>query len=196
MIINILLFDDFETLDVFGPVEMFGTLSDEYALNYISKDGGPVKSHHGAWILTDSLDSFKEDGILFIPGGFGTRPLVDDPDYVSTVRDLCDKSKYCLTVCTGSALLGKTGLLKGLRATSNKIALEWVMSLDPDVKWLKSSRWAADGKYWSSSGVSAGMDMAIGFIQEKNGREKALQVCQFTEYIWNENMDEDPFSMT
>lgn len=193
MILNILLFDDFETLDVFGPVEVFGNLPDNYTLKYLSRNGGLIRSRHGVEVSTQSIDLFSEDGILFTPGGYGIRPLVKDSVYVDMVKELCEKSSYCLTVCTGSALLAKTGLLEGLKATSNKLSFNWVVSIDPEVEWQKKARWSVDGKYWTSSGVSAGIDMALAFVEQLNGRNHAERVAKFMEYIWNENMDNDPF---
>jgi putative intracellular protease/amidase len=195
MILNILLFNDFETLDVFGPVEVFGNLPRDYEPRYISKDGGSVKSRHGARIITEPIESFSPDGILFIPGGYGIRPLVEDLEYVEMVRDLCETSRFCLTVCTGSALLAKTGLLNGLHATSNKISLDWVVSVNQSVNWLKNARWAVHGKYWTSSGVSAGTDMALAFVEHMDGRDEAERVAKFMEYIWNEDSENDPFSI-
>jgi len=195
MILNILLFDDFETLDVFGPVEVFGNLPKDYELRYISRDGGTIKSRHSARIITEPIESFSPDGILLIPGGYGIRPLVEDPEYVEMVRDLCETSRFCLTVCTGSALLAKTGLLNGLRATSNKLSFNWVVSVNQSVNWLKNARWAVHGKYWTSSGVSAGTDMALAFVEQMNGRDEAERVAKFMEYIWNEDSDNDPFEI-
>lgn len=194
MILNILLFDDFETLDVFGPVEVFGNLPDDYVIRYLSRDGGLIKSRHGVEVATEPMGRFSEDGILFIPGGYGTRPLVEDESYISMVRDLCEMSSYCLTVCTGSAILARTGLIKDLKATSNKLSFDWVVSVDPEVKWLEKARWAVDGKYWTSSGVSAGIDMSLAFVEHLNGRSEADRVSRFMEYIWNEDMEDDPFS--
>jgi putative intracellular protease/amidase len=194
MDINILLFDDYETLDVFGPVEVFGNIGKSYSLRYLSLEGGLIRSRHGFLVHTDPLQEFVEDGILFIPGGYGTRVLVSDGDYINMVRDLASRSRYCLTVCTGSAILAKTGLLKGLKATSNKISFDWVKTIDHEVLWIKRARWVADEKFWTSSGVSAGIDMALGFVEMINGRGKALEAAHFMEYMWNENMQEDPFS--
>ncbi len=194
MDINILLFDDFETLDVFGPVEVFGNVGKSYSLRYISLEGGLIRSRHGFLVHTSSLEEFMEDGILFIAGGYGVRPLVNDESYLDMVKELVYRSTYCMTVCTGSALLAKTGLLKGKKATSNKISFDWVKSVDPEVLWLPRARWSVDGKYWTSSGVSAGIDMALAFVEKYNGRDKALEAARFIEYLWNENMEEDPFS--
>lgn len=76
-------------------------------------------------------------------------------------------SQNCLTVCTGSALLAKTGLLNMKKATSNKKAFAWVKSVNNNVKWVEEARWVVDGKFYTSSGVSAGMDMVLGFIRDQ-----------------------------
>ncbi|MDY0235607.1 MAG: DJ-1/PfpI family protein [Gudongella sp.] len=195
MTVNIVLFNDFETLDAFGPIEIFGTLRDEFDLRFISESGGEVKSVHGVKILTEPFSSFKSNEILFIPGGMGVRGLVENKTYVDLLRDFSNASKYILTVCTGSALLGKTGLLNHKAATSNKIAFDWVKSIAPAVDWQENARWSVDDKYYTSSGVSAGMDMALGFIRDIFSREKADKAAKYIEYIWNDNPDYDPFSL-
>ncbi len=193
MDINILLFDDFETLDAFGPVEVFGCI-EEYRLRYVSFNGGTVVSKQGIRILTENIDDVDQHGILLIPGGQGTRALVNDSEFIEKLSDYIMKSEYCLTVCTGSALLAKTGLLDNIRATSNKKAFEWVKSVNTNVLWVKEARWVADQKYYTSSGVSAGIDMALGFVSEMFGMDKAREVCRHIEYIWNFDPDNDPYA--
>jgi transcriptional regulator GlxA family with amidase domain len=61
------------------------------------------------------------------------------------------------------------------------------------VRWEKRARWVADGKYYTSSGVSAGIDMALGFIEERHGQKKALETAKQIEYLWNEDRGNDPF---
>ncbi len=91
------------------------------------------------------------------------------------------------------SLLAKTGLLDNHNATSNKKAFEWVRSISNDVKWIRNARWVADGKYYTSSGVSAGMDMALGFISDLFGKDKANQIANDIEYIWNSNKETNVF---
>ncbi len=194
MDINVLLFDDFETLDVFGPVEIFGH-GPEYTLRYVSAEGGVVKSRHGAEIMTEPIVNADFSAILLIPGGFGTRPLVDDFAYIEELTEIAAQSAFCLTVCTGSGLLAKTGLLDGRRATSNKRAFAWAKSVNPAVDWVEHARWVRDGKFYTSSGVSAGMDMALGFIADRLGIEQAGEIASAIEYIWNTDKDNDPFAI-
>lgn len=193
MNINIILFPDFETLDVFGPVEILGHIK-EYHLNFLSLKGGLIKSRHNTEIMTKPLDKVNYSGILFLPGGQGTRELVKDVLFIDTIRHLAQISDYCLTVCTGSALLAETGLLNGKRATSNKRAFSWVEAVNPQVKWVPAARWVIDGNCYTSSGVSAGIDMTLGFIADRFDRKTAREIADNTEYLWNEDQDMDPFS--
>jgi transcriptional regulator GlxA family with amidase domain len=98
-----------------------------------------------------------------------------------------------LTVCTGTALLAKTGLLDGRSATSNKRAFDWVCSTGEKVNWVKRARWVVDGKYYTSSGVSAGMDMTLGFLNDLHGNAFAKEVASQVEYRWQQNKEEDDF---
>ncbi|EFB91818.1 hypothetical protein HMPREF7215_1416, partial [Pyramidobacter piscolens W5455] len=128
------------------------------------------------------------------PGGRGTRPLAGDGEFLAALRELADASTYCLSVCTGSALLAGCGALNGREATSNKRALDWVTSCGEKVLWRGQARWVADGKFYTSSGVSAGMDMALGFVADRFGRERAAEIARQIEYRWNDDPDDDPFS--
>lgn len=66
--------------------------------------------------------------VLFIPGGTGARSFILQPDFIAQIKTLAQNSHYVLTVCTGSALLAKTGLLDGKLSTSNERSFEWVKS--------------------------------------------------------------------
>ena len=193
MDVNILLFSDFETLDAFGPVEVLGRI-EEYRLRFVSANGGIIKSSQGVSIITDTLESIDFSGILIVPGGQGTRHLIGDNTFIERLSAIALQSQYCLTVCTGSALLAKTNLLNGRKATSNKRAFEWVQSVNSEVKWISHARWVVDGKFYTSSGVSAGIDMTLGFISDQFGIDKAAEIAQSIEYIWNSNKNDDLFA--
>jgi putative intracellular protease/amidase len=196
MNVGVLLFDDFETLDAFGPVEIFGRLVDLYAVKFYSLNGGQVTNRHGVSVLTDSLENISEGLDLFlIPGGFGTRKEVDNSLLIDKIREISNSSKYVLTVCTGTALLAKTGLLDNKKATSNKIAFAWVVTNGVNVIWNKNARWTVDGKFYTSAGVSAGMDMALGFLADQHGIEFARRFAVEIEYNWTEDKDNDTFKV-
>ncbi|MEO6546973.1 MAG: DJ-1/PfpI family protein [Ferruginibacter sp.] len=194
MNVGVLLFEDFETLDVFGPVEIFGRLTEHYTINFYSLPGGQIKNMHGVSILTVGLAEIKMGiDIFLIPGGHGTRKEINNTLLIDHIRMISKLSKFVLTVCTGSALLAKTGLLDRRKATSNKRAFDWVITNGENVNWLRKSRWAVDEKYYTSSGVSAGMDMTLGFISDLHGIELARQVAFQIEYNWVEDKDNDNF---
>jgi putative intracellular protease/amidase len=192
--LSVLLFHNFETLDVFGPVEIFGRLKDLYHVAFYSLEGGLITNDHNVTIDTLPLEELEfGTDIFLIPGGYGTRHEVDNEELISQIKSICEKSNYVHTVCTGTALLARTGLLNGLKATSNKKAFQWVMTQGPEVLWQPKARWVVDGKYYTSSGVSAGMDMALGFLSEIHGVDFARQVAYTIEYRWNEDKDQDDF---
>lgn len=194
MQVSVLLFDEFETLDVFGPVEILGRLKDLYSIAFYSVRGGLVQNSHGIQLTTRSWDLIgKGTDIFLIPGGHGTRQGVGDPELIDVIRQVSENSRYVFTVCTGTALLAKTGLLDGRKATSNKRAFDWVTSQRDQVNWVRKARWVVDGKYYTSSGVSAGMDMTLGFLSDIHGMPFARQVAFQMEYNWSEDKDSDPF---
>ena len=165
MDIYFLFFENFETLDIFGPIEILSRI-DNATLHYISLLGGLIKSRQGYAIKTVSTIECRPNSVLVIPGGQGTRKLVNDDIFISKLRTLCQSAEYVLSICTGSVLLAKTGVLDNRKATSNKKAFEWVQSVSSNVNWIRKARWVVDGKYYTSSGVSAGMDMALGFVND------------------------------
>jgi putative intracellular protease/amidase len=194
MKVAILLFEDFETLDVFGPVEILGRLRDHYQISFYSLSGGLVKNNHGVSILTENLEEINNGvDIFLIPGGSGTRKEVNNLLLIDKIRGIAQLSKFVFTVCTGSALLAKTGLLDGKKATSNKRAFNWVVTQAQNVNWIKKARWTTDNKYYTSSGVSAGIDMTIGFLNDIHGIEFARKVAFDIEYNWREDKEDDNF---
>ncbi len=180
MQISVILFDDFTALDAFGPVEVFSL--PEYKISYHSLRGGAISNRQGINIMTEDFSNIPEDNIILIPGGMGTRKHVYDVELIGAIKKLAVASKYCLTVCTGSALLAQTGLLDGKKATSNKHSLNWVKGFGKDVQWDETARYVQDGKYYTASGVSAGIDMALAFIKDYFDEEKVAAIRARMEY--------------
>ncbi|HTQ30005.1 MAG TPA: DJ-1/PfpI family protein, partial [Opitutaceae bacterium] len=193
--IGAVLFDGFELLDFFGPLEMFGLLESEAKITVVAEKAGPVKSSAGpSGVAEVTLADSGGFDILLIPGGIGTRREMTSVPFLAELKRLAEASRIVATVCTGSLLLAKTGLLDGRRATSNKRAFQLVKRAVPTVEWVAKARWVEDGKYFTSSGVSAGMDMALAVIAKLRGRERALQVASRAEYEWHEDSSWDPFA--
>lgn len=192
MVFNILLFPDFETLDVFGPVEIFGKLENT-TIRYFSEKGGSISNLDGVRIETQPVSKITDLDVLFIPGGMGARTEVNNTELLKQIKSISEQSLFVLTVCTGSAILAKTGLLDHKKATSNKRSFEWVKSCSDKVLWVNEARWVVDSNYYTSSGVSAGIDMALGFVADQFGVEEARKIAFRIEYRWLEDKDADEF---
>jgi len=191
---SVILFEEFTLLDAFGPVNVFAMLKDRYAIEFFSLRGGIVRTHPDLTFATRPLREIESTDVLLVPGGFGTRNLVGDDEFLAELRRSVGVSDFVLSVCTGSALLAKAGSLRSRRATSNKLAFDWVSSQDTEVDWVRRARWTVDGKFYTSSGVSAGIDMSLGFVADQLGVETARKLASAMEYRWKENSEDDPFA--
>lgn len=191
------LFNEFETLDVFGPVEVLGKLPAVTGFRFVSLHGGIITSSQKVPIITERYQLRRPDPgfILLLPGGFGTRREVGHPPQLQALRQLVEAAGFVLSVCTGAALLARTGSLDGKQATTNKRAFGWVAEQGPQVKWVKKARWVRAGNLYTASGVSAGMDMALGFIADQFGQAVAEQIAAGIEYLWNRDREADPFAI-
>jgi len=198
LIVLTLLFDGFELLDVFGPLEMFGftnILKDNIELKFISENGLPVKSSAGPASVVDySFSDVIHSDVLLIPGGAGTRTEVNNKVLIKWLTNQCDKTNIIASVCTGAALMAKAGILNNLPATTNKMFFEWVTSINSKVEWIAEARWIESNNIYTASGVSAGMDMALSLISKLYGQEVAMQVANGTEYEWHQDASYDPFA--
>lgn len=192
--VNVVVFDGFEPLDVFGPFDVF-THTDAVGVRIFSLDGpGATVSEGGARVEALGPEEIDPRGVLLIPGGSGTRALVGDGRWLSSLRRLAAQSSQVLTVCTGSALLAAAGALDGRRTTSNDLAFDWVVGTGERVDWIKEARWVVDGKFRTSSGISAGIDMALDYVEDTCGPEAADKVSAQMEYIRNRESGYDPFA--
>lgn len=193
--IGAVLFQGFELLDLYGPLEILGTLEERVTLTTLAEKTGPVPSHQGPQGWADAtLDDPAAYDLLVIPGGMGTRREVNNPAFIKALGLHISRARWVASICTGSALLAKTGLLDGHRATSNKAALDWVRSQGPRVHWQNRARWVEDGRFFTSSGVSAGMDMALALITRLYGEATSQAIANRAEYVWNKDPDNDPFA--
>lgn len=189
------LFDGFELLDLYGPLELVGLLEGRVGIVTVGERVGAIRSSQAPSGVADvSIFESRAFDVLLVPGGAGTRRLVADERFLQAVSRHAKTAKYVASVCTGSAILAKAGLLDGRRATSNKRAFAWVKSQGPKVEWVPQARWVEDGRFFTSSGVSAGMDMTLGLIQRLFDRETSIRIAQRAEYEWHEDSGWDPFA--
>jgi transcriptional regulator GlxA family with amidase domain len=193
--VGIILFEGFELLDVFGPAEAFGALRNEFELVLVAAEAGPVKSSQGPRAIADAgfADCPRLD-ILLVPGGIGTRSEVENASLLASIRRLADRAELVLSVCTGAALLARAGLLDGRRATTNKRSFGWVKQQGPQTRWVEQARFVEDGNLWTSSGVTAGIDMALAVIARLSGTEVAETIALRIEHVWQSDPGFDPFA--
>lgn len=193
--LGVVLFPGFELLDVFGPAEMFGVLKGQVEVSLVAQTAGPVPSAQGpSAVAPYGFADCPHLDLILVPGGIGTRDEVDNPVMLEWLRVRVAAAEVAMTVCTGTSLLARAGVLDGHRATTNKMVFQWVAEQGPKVTWVKEARWVEDGKFVTSSGVSAGMDMALAVIGRLFGAETSRVVALGTEYEWHQDAGWDPFA--
>jgi putative intracellular protease/amidase len=194
-----ILYPGFEMLDMFGPLEMSMIPPEQLTIHMVAEQAGPVPAAMGMAIggpktVADyGFDDAPELDILLLPGGFGTLPELENPRMLGFLSQRSKAAQITCSVCSGSALLAKAGVLDGYRATSNKQLFVLATSQSDKVTWVEEARWVDDGPVVTASGVSAGTDMALAIIQRLWGEEVARQTAEFAEYTWHEDADSDPF---
>jgi transcriptional regulator GlxA family with amidase domain len=195
--VGILIFDGVEVLDFAGPYEVFSRTrttpgpearrSDESApfrVFTVARTRDTVRATGGLGVVPDhdfagapSLD------LLVVPGGFGTRPLLEDRETLDWIRRRAAAAGQVASVCTGALLLAKVGLLAGRRATTHFNALDLLGSLDPTITVERGVRFVEDGIV-TSAGVAAGIDMSFQLVARRCGRVVAEETARYIEYPW------------
>ncbi|MFK4068464.1 GlxA family transcriptional regulator [Streptomyces sp. NPDC029674] len=180
----VVLFDDVQSLDVTGPVEVFAGASScladptsGYLLHTASLGGGPVRASSGLTLVPDStLADAPAPHTLLVPGGLGTRD--EARELTDWLRENAPRAERLVSVCTGALRLAEAGLLEGRRATTHwafcdRLAREYPgVEVDPDPIYVR------DGHIATSAGVTAGIDLALALVEEDLGREVALTVAR------------------
>jgi len=179
--IGILVYDGYNTLDAIGPYQVLSQLMGVNVF-FIAKEKGLIKNQRGLKVQVDkSIADVNQLDILLIPGGAAeTFKMSLDTAVLSWIRKIDKTSTYTTSVCTGAWILGASGLLKGKNATTNWYRAEEMLKRYGAT--FKPERWVKDGKYWTSAGVTAGMDMALGIINELMGEKYTKGVMLDMEY--------------
>ena len=192
---GIFIFDGVEVLDFAGPFEVFsrtrlqpGTASrrsDETApfeVFTIAATREVVRATGGLCVVPQhDFASAPRVDLLVIPGGFGTRALLEDTPTLDWIRRTAGAARTVTSVCTGSLLLARAGLLAGRRATTHWGALDLLAGIDPTVTVEREARVVTDGIV-SSAGVAAGIDMAFAVVESICGRAVADETAHYIEY--------------
>ncbi|KAF9277153.1 hypothetical protein BGZ68_009506 [Mortierella alpina] len=157
------IYDNFDLLDVMGPMRVFGEKETELdiKINFIASSLKPIKSSQQVMVTPHyTLDSAPKMDLFFLPGASAIKPVTEKSAVMRQLKARVKDSTWTMTVCVGAGILAKTGLMDGFKMTTNKAAFKWIVDYignTTSVTWVKRARWVQDGKYVTSSGLSAGM---------------------------------------
>lgn len=195
--VAIVVFDEVEVLDFAGPFEVFSALrldeakrresSSPYDVVVAGAAPGIVHCRGGLKVQPDcavgDLDPASLD-TLMVPGGYGVRPLLQDPAFLAWLRLAGPQPRRLASVCTGSLLLAEAGQLDGVQATTHWKSLDWMARDWPSVLVQRGRHWVIDGRIATSAGISAGIDLALKLIEADFGEALARATAAHMEYPW------------
>jgi len=188
--IGILIFDEVEVMDFTGPFEVFNVAGRRDNLKpfnvfTVSEKDAPVLARGALAVKAHyHFGNCPEMDILLVPGGYGTRPLLDNQAVLDWIKEKAGEMEHLLSVCTGALLLGKLGLLDGLDCTTHFMALDFLREIAPNAKVHDEGRFYDNGKIITSAGVSAGIDMAFHMVEKLESRTMAEETARYIEYPW------------
>lgn len=178
MEVNVILFDDFDSLDAFGPVDVFGRASGKFHINYLSVGGNIVNSMQGVKVWTEPLEVSKIQGIVVIPGGNGARRLLfQDAEAAAEIKKAVMKSEICMMVGNGAAVIAQSGLLYRRKIADCKVDQNWRRLFMGGVSIVENASWVADGKFYSSASSMTGIDMALGVVADMEDVDLAYYIA-------------------
>ena len=195
--VGILVFDDVEVLDFCGPFEVFSVARRDEARRLEEKSPfevllvaetlDPVTASGGMRVLPDLAfaDCLPLD-VLVVPGGMGTRREMANEALLAFLKVQARTAGVVASVCTGSLLLGRAGLLEGLRATTHWASLDLLARLFPGVKVDGAAHVVEEGKFFTSAGISAGIDLALRLVARLCGEPAARAAARRMEYPYPE----------
>jgi len=180
MQIAIPLFDRFTMLDAVGPYQVLSALP-ETEVRWLGPEAGPVgdESHTATMVADGRWEDVPRPDVVVVPGGYGTRALMQDERALAWLREAHGHSRYTTSVCTGSLWLAAAGILDGLEATSHWLELE---TLEQYGARPTPRRVVEQGKVITAAGVSSGIDMALRLTELLYGPEAAQAVQLAIEY--------------
>jgi transcriptional regulator GlxA family with amidase domain len=175
-----LLYDRFTALDITGPHEVLNSLPEVESV-FIAEQVGPVRNESGslALIADRTLAEVRQPDIVVVPGGFGTRALLEHRPLLDWLRAAHETSTWTTSVCTGALLLAAAGLLDGMAAATHWLARDQLAALGA---LPVSDRVVRRGKIVTAAGVSAGIDMALELVALMRGEDAARAIQLGIEY--------------
>lgn len=190
---GVLVFPDVEVLDFCGPFEVFSVTRlnadrrreepSPFDVFLVAESVNPVMTTGGMQVTPKhDFDTCPRLDLLVVPGGWGTRPLLNNPRVIDWITRQAAGALLTTSVCTGALLLGRAGLLAGKPATTHRAALALMRQLFPDVTVDADRQVVASGKVRTSAGIAAGIDMALLVVAELFGEAVARQTATYMEY--------------
>lgn len=187
-LVAILVFPEIEILDFAGPFEVFGAADEisgggRFRVVTVAESQGPVTTRNGLRIMPDhTLADCPAAELLVIPGGFGTRRLESSPAVLAWIRDRSRDAEITMSVCTGSILLARAGLLDGLRATTHHTAFDRLRAAGSTVKVEDAARFTDNGRILTAAGIAAGIDCALHVVGRLLGPAAAAATARYMEH--------------
>ena len=193
--VGILIFPNVEVLDFAGPFEVFSRtrlvpgldsrrddVSAPFRVFTVAKTKTAIAATGNLMVMPDyDFASAPEIEVLVIPGGFGTRPLLEDQETLEWIHAVSQRAQLTTSVCTGALLLAKLGLLANKRATTHWGAIDVLASIDPSITVEREHRVVQDDIF-TSAGVSAGIDMAFAVVESLHGKAVADETAHYIEF--------------
>jgi transcriptional regulator GlxA family with amidase domain len=187
-LVAILLFPEVEVLDFAGPFEVFSMaaqLTEPVAFQVVTVAPAPVLTVGGLRVTPHhDFTTCPPADILLLPGGRGSRRAVGDRVVLDWVAKQAKTAEVVASICTGALLLGRLGLLDGMRATTHWGALELLKETAPKANVIPDSRYIDNGRILTSAGISAGIDMSLYLVGRLCGPAVAQTTTREMEYDW------------
>jgi len=192
---GIVLFTDVELLDFAGPFEVLSvTRLDESRRREepspfrgftVAENEYPIQTFGGVTVVPEfTIDNCPKLDILVVPGGWGTRKEINNKKLIAWIQEKSREAELITSVCTGSVLLGKAGILNGRSATTHWRALDWLHEVAPEARVIADQHVVKDGNLFISAGISAGIDMALHIVAHYFGEEIAQATARHMEYAY------------
>lgn len=191
--VGIVVFPDVEVLDFTGPFEVFAAARlneasrredpSPFEVVVVAERDGPVTAAGGLKVLPDyTLESCPPLDVLVVPGGWGVRAELSNEPLLAWIAERGRGVETLASVCTGSMLLGRAGLLDNRRATTHWRSLDWMRESFEDVMVVDDEHVVVDGRVFTSAGVSAGLDLALRVVARYCGEAVARATARNLEY--------------
>ncbi len=180
--VRILAYEGCQILDVTGPAAVFGAANESvrrevYDIAVLSPDGGAVAANCGVAMQSRKLGG-QPDILLVAGGSKGLRAAMAREDVQRWLRKVAPKCQRFGSVCTGAFVLAAAGLLDGKRVATHWAHCARLASSFPDLNVDHEALYVADGKVWTSAGVTTGIDMALAMVEADLGAAVANLIAR------------------